>query len=287
MAFDNLCKLLAENHPDRFAEWLLGSPISSPVEVLKTELGLEPIRADSVTFLRTENKILHLEFQTRWMSLPPIPFRMLEYWTRLHRIFNLPIVQVVVVLTPPSDKVVIENWFRSGHTQHQFNVVKMWEEPTEFFLNDPILLPFATLTQTESSDRLLNQVRHYVEQLPEPEQRRQVSSYVQLMAGLKYDKEVVRRLFSEGIMRESVIYQEIFQAGEVQGEARGEARGEAQGERRMAIRILSRQLGDLSPSLISQLNELSLGKIEALGDAMVDFISIEDLTQWLEKARVN
>ena len=133
--------------------------------------------------------------------------------------------------------------------------------------------------------RVLNDViiRHHVEQIPEPEQRRQVSSYVQLMAGLKYDKEVVRRLFSEGIMRESVIHQEIFQAGEVQGEARGEA----QGERRMVVRILSRKLGDLSPFFISQLNELSLGKIEALGDAMVDFMSIEDLTQWLEKARVN
>ena len=84
-------------------------------------------------------------------------------------------------------------------------------------------------------------------------------------------------------MRESVIYQEIFQAGEAQGEARNEARGEC----RMAIRILSRQLGNLSPSLVSQLNNLSLKQIEALGDVMVDFISLEDLTQWLKNARVN
>ena len=99
------------------------------------------------------------------------------------------------------------------------------------------------------------------------------------MAGLKYDKEVVRRLFSEGIMRESVIYQEIFQAGEAQGKARGACR--------MAIRILSRQLGNLSPSLVSQLNDLSLKQIETLGDVMVDFISLEDLTQWLKNDRVN
>ena len=133
--------------------------------------------------------------------------------------------------------------------------------------------------QTQSSDRLLSQVQHQVEQLSEPDQRRQVSSYVQLMAGLKYDKEVVRRLFSEGIMRESVIYQEIFQAGEAQGEARG--------ERWMAVRVLSRQFGNLSPSLISQLNELSLEQIEALGDVMVNFISLEDLTHWLEQVRAN
>ena len=122
-------------------------------------------------------------------------------------------------------------------------------------------------------------MQHQVEQLPEPDQRRQVSSYVQLMAGLKYDKEIVRRLFSEGIMRESVIYQEIFQAGEAQGKARGACR--------MAIRILSRQLGNLSPSLVSQLNDLSLKQIEALRDVMVNFISLEDLTQWLKNDRVN
>ncbi|MBC1218633.1 hypothetical protein GNF10_25260 [Nostoc sp. UCD121] len=35
------------------------------IKVLKTELSIEPIRADSVTFLQTENRILHLEFQTQ------------------------------------------------------------------------------------------------------------------------------------------------------------------------------------------------------------------------------
>ncbi|KAM3097215.1 hypothetical protein ACKFKG_06430 [Phormidesmis sp. 146-35] len=51
MSFDNLCKLLSEKHPARFASWVLGTPQVS-VEVLKTELSIEPIRADSVTFLQ-------------------------------------------------------------------------------------------------------------------------------------------------------------------------------------------------------------------------------------------
>ncbi len=109
--------------------------------MLKTELGIEPIRADSVTFIQARDCILHLEFQTRWLSKPPIPFRMSEYWTRLYRIYGLPIVQVVVVLTPPTDKTVIENFFRSGTTYHEFSVVKMWEQPTELFLDDPVYYP--------------------------------------------------------------------------------------------------------------------------------------------------
>jgi predicted transposase YdaD len=57
MSFDNLCKLLAEKHPDCFATWLLGEPSTTPIEVLKTELSIEPIRADSVTFLHTRGQI--------------------------------------------------------------------------------------------------------------------------------------------------------------------------------------------------------------------------------------
>jgi predicted transposase YdaD len=63
VAYDNTCKYLAETYPAEFAQWLLKSD-TSDIQVLKTELNLEPVRADSVTFLRVANTILHLEFQT-------------------------------------------------------------------------------------------------------------------------------------------------------------------------------------------------------------------------------
>jgi predicted transposase YdaD len=52
MSYDNLTKILAEKYPERFATWLLGTPQTN-VEILKTELSIEPIRADSLTFLKT------------------------------------------------------------------------------------------------------------------------------------------------------------------------------------------------------------------------------------------
>jgi predicted transposase YdaD len=69
MSYDNLTKILAEKYPERFATWLLGAPQTN-VEILKTELSIEPIRADSLTFLKTHSRILHLEFQTCWISEP-------------------------------------------------------------------------------------------------------------------------------------------------------------------------------------------------------------------------
>ena len=82
--YDNACKYLAEQYPAEFVSWLL-SVQSQDIRVLKTELTLEPIRADAVTFLQTANQILHIEFQTLPTSNPSIPFRMLDYSVRLKR----------------------------------------------------------------------------------------------------------------------------------------------------------------------------------------------------------
>ncbi|OKH57946.1 hypothetical protein NIES2130_17405 [Scytonema sp. HK-05] len=70
MSYDNTCKYLAENYPADFARWLLSSD-TSDIEVLKTELNLEPIRADSVTFLQISNQILHLEQDLRTENPKP------------------------------------------------------------------------------------------------------------------------------------------------------------------------------------------------------------------------
>lgn len=97
MAYDNICKYLAEQYPSNFIRWLLASEETN-IQVLKTELSLEPIRADSVTLLQTSNQILHLEFQTQPESEPPLGLRMLDYWVRLHRQYRCSIAQIVIFL---------------------------------------------------------------------------------------------------------------------------------------------------------------------------------------------
>ena len=57
MSYDKACKYLAEQYPADFVRWLLEVE-PTEIEVLKAELTLEPIRADSVTFLQTANQIL-------------------------------------------------------------------------------------------------------------------------------------------------------------------------------------------------------------------------------------
>ncbi len=279
MSFDNLCKLLAEKYPDRFAAWLLGEPSTNAIEVLKTELSIEPIRADSVTLLQTRGQILHLEFQTNWQSDPPIPLRLLDYWVRLHRLYRLPVTQIVVVLLPPSEGTTIETLFELGLTRHEFQVVKLWEQDPELFLQDAALLPFAALTRTQDSTRLLDRVVQQVAEIPEVTERQEMSAYVQLMAGLKYDKEVIRRVFREGMMRESVIYQEILHEGEEKGREEGR-----QIERRSLISLqLEQRVGSLSDAQRDRISTLNLDQLTALAIALLNFSSQDDLDAWLNQ----
>ncbi len=277
MSFDNLCKLLSEKHPATFASWVLGTPQTS-VKVLKTELSIEPIRADYVTFLQLQGRILHLEFQTKLESTPPLPLRMLDYWVRLYRLYRLPITQVVVLLLPPAPGTVIETVFSVETTRHEYRVISLWEENPELFFNDPALLPLAPLAATTQPQTLLQQVVERVNQL-ESGQRSEISSYTQILAGLKYKKDLIRRLFREGMMRESVIYQEILAEGEQLGEKRGEQRGE-QRERSLILRQLTRRVGELPQEVRSHIESLSLEQLENLGEALLDFQAIVDLEAW-------
>jgi predicted transposase/invertase (TIGR01784 family) len=279
MSFDNLCKLLSEKHPQKFASWVLGTP-QTDVTVLKTELSIEPIRADYVTFLQLQGRILHLEFQTKIESTPPLPLRMLDYWVRLYRLYRLPITQVVVLLLPPKDESEITTTFTVENTHHQFRVIRMWEEKPEPFLQDSALLPLAPLTATNQPQILLEQIVQRVNQV-QTTQRPEISAYTQILAGLKFEKDLIKRLFREGMMRESVIYQEILEEGEQRGEQRGRQEGRQEGERSLVLRLLTRKLGELPPEMREQVETLSLEELENLGEALLDFTSLLDLQGWL------
>ena len=272
MPFDNLCKLLSEKYPDRFASWVLGKPQQS-VEVLKTELSIEPIRADSVTFLQLQGRLLHLEFQTKLESNPPLPLRTIDYWVRLYRLYRLPLTQIIVLLLPPSEDTVIETAFIVENTRHEYQVLRLWEQEPELFLNDPALLPLATLAATTDSEALLRETAQRVSQL-EVERKQEVSTYTQILAGLKFEKALIQKIFREGMMRESVIYQDILEEGREEGRS--------QGELNLIIRLLTRRFGAVDETVRSRIVTLPLALLEDLGEALLDFAEIEDLINWLQ-----
>jgi predicted transposase/invertase (TIGR01784 family) len=92
--FDNICKFLAENFSTDFASWLLGESITL-TELSPKELSLEPIRADALILLQSDEVVLHLEFQTQPDA--NIPFRMVDYRLRTYRRFPHKRMRQVVI----------------------------------------------------------------------------------------------------------------------------------------------------------------------------------------------
>jgi predicted transposase YdaD len=60
--YDNTCRFLAENYSADFASWLLGETVTM-TELKPSELSLDPIRADVLILLQSDDDILHIEFQ--------------------------------------------------------------------------------------------------------------------------------------------------------------------------------------------------------------------------------
>ncbi|NEQ12164.1 MAG: Rpn family recombination-promoting nuclease/putative transposase [Moorea sp. SIO4E2] len=123
-----------------------------------SELSAEPIQADALTLLQSTNQILHLEFQTLPPSEPPLPFRMLDYWVRLHRKYRCPIEQVVIFLKSTTSDLVFNNEFRDINTWHRYRIIRLWEQDPQALLANRALLPLATLAKSNNPNLLLEQV---------------------------------------------------------------------------------------------------------------------------------
>ncbi|QJB46272.1 DUF4351 domain-containing protein [Dolichospermum flos-aquae] len=278
MSFDNVCKLLAEKYPFDFAKWLLPQAPKT-IKVLKTELSIEPIRADFVTFLQTENRILHIEFQTNPQSKPPIPFRELDYSVRLIRTYQVPVTQVVIFLQETNDPIVFTEEYVNETTRHRYRVIRMWEQDSALFLNNLALLPLAPLTQTNSPQGLLSQIANSVAKIADRETKQDIAAYTEILAGLRFEKDFIRQLLSEDIMQESVIYQDILQKGERIGEQRGEQKGEI----KFCLFLLNQRFGELDSLIVERVKGLPVEQLENLGAALFNISEVADLVTWLNQ----
>ncbi|NEO40014.1 MAG: Rpn family recombination-promoting nuclease/putative transposase [Moorea sp. SIOASIH] len=270
--FDNTCKFLAESFSEDFASWLLGEPITM-TQLSPSELSLEPIRADALILLNSDDFVLHVEFQTQPDST--MAFRMADYRLRVFRRFpNKQMRQVVIYLTRSTSELVYQTAFEIPGTRHEFEVIRLWEQPTQLFLESTGLLPLAVLTQTPDAAATLRQVAARVEAIPEIRIQSNVAASAGILAGLLLKRDFINQVLRRDIMEQSVIYQDI------------KNEGRHEGEQSLILRLLLRRIGEVSPEMRTQVQALSLAQLEALGEALLDFTKPDDLDEWMRSLSV-
>jgi hypothetical protein len=106
-----------------------------------------------------------------------------------------------------------------------------------------------------------------------------------LFAMLEANKKQGKKLEEEEqdlIMKLSPIYMEKLAEREQIGLEKGLQQGLQQEANLLIIRQLNRKFGNLSPLLANRIASLPLKTLEDLGEALLDFNSVEDLINWLE-----
>lgn len=206
--YDDTCRFLAEHFSADFASWLLGKSVTL-TEIQPSELSLNPIRADALIFLESDESILHLEFQT--LPKGDIPFRVLDYRVRgFRRNPSKPMRQVVIYLKQTASELVYQTSFTMERTRHEFEVIRLWEQPASLFLQYPGLIPFAVLGQSADAEETLRQVAQRVDQISDLTTQASLMAASGILAGLKLEDEVIYRILRRDIMQESTVYRSIY-----------------------------------------------------------------------------
>ncbi len=273
--YDNVCKFLAENFSNDFARWIFGEA-QELTSISPTELSIEPIRADSLILLQSEDVVLHLEFQT--LPDETIPFRMADYRLRVHRRYpNKDMRQIVIYLKSTGSQLVQQNVFNISGMRHEFEVIRLWEQPYSDLLQFTGLLPLAVLGRSSDRTQTLREISSLIDNINNRREQSNIAAATSLLAGLVLKKDVINAILREEIMQESVIYQDIKK----QGVEQGIEQGRKQQANLMILRQLKRRIGEIEPSLSTRITGLSVEQLEALGDALLDFSSRDDLDAWL------
>ena len=199
---------------------------------------------------------------------------MADYRLRLYRKFPEKLVrQVVIYLNPSQSPLVRETTFNIGSLNHQFEIIRLWEQPTAIFQKYQGLLPFATLSKTSDPEDTLRQVAKQIENIQDKQVQSNVAASTAIISGIALSKEIIKRLLRSDIMKESVIYQEILLEGLAKGEARGLAEGKAKGlaegeakglakaTNQIAINMLR---SNISVDVVAQVTGLTVKQVQKL-----------------------
>jgi predicted transposase YdaD len=84
-------------------------------------------------------------------------------------------------------------------------------------------------------------------------------------------------------LKQTRFYQEVFAEGQQQGRQEGQQEGRQEGEMTLILRLLQRRCGVLAPEVEERITRLGLERLEALGEALLDFTGPADLERWLRE----
>ncbi|MDJ1181374.1 DUF4351 domain-containing protein [Roseofilum sp. BLCC_M91] len=254
--------------------------------------------------------LVHVEAQSS--SKKDFERRMFVYFARLHEKFALPVYPIVLFSydTPLKEaknkyKVTFPDL---NVLQFNYQVVQLNRLNWRDFLNQPNPIASALMAKMridpQDRPKVKAQCLRLLTTLKLDPARMQlisgfVDTYLKLNASeeIQFEQEIstftppeqessmeiITSWMEKGIERG---IEQGIERGIEQGIERGIEQGIEQGsirEKELITRQIKRKLGEINPELESQIKALDIDRLEALGEALLDFNSVEDLIAFLQQ----
>ncbi len=219
------------------------------------------------------------EIQLRYSEW--MPYRMRAYAALAQEKYHLPVYPVLVNVLPPSETTIVRDRFEQEFmglvARQDYRVINLWEVDVNIVFERSlnILLPFVPILQGGGDEGVIRQA---VQRLQADTDLNELESLLAFFASFVLDIELIAQIlrWDMVVLRESPWYQEIFHEGEL--------RGSQQEARSLILKLLTRKIGSIPSEIRSQVESLSVTQLEVLGESLLDFTAIADLTHWLQSA---
>jgi len=195
--------------------------------------------------------------------------------------------QIVVYLRETASELVYQNVLELSQLHHRYEVIRLWEQPAEQFLEVPGLFPLASLSRTDDPLATLTTVSEKIAEIANRRVKANIAASTALLAGLRLKKEEIRRLLRSEMIQESVIYQEIWETALERGLQEGRQEGLQEGRqeglqeglqegrqeglqegRQVAMREIAVQLlaSGMEIAQVASMTGLSVEEVEKISD---------------------
>jgi predicted transposase YdaD len=123
-------------------------------------------------------------------------------------------------------------------------------------------------------------------EIAEPQTQRNVINLIESIIIYKLplkNREEIEAMFELQDLKKTRFYQEALGEGKLEGMQEGEVLGRQKGEANLVIRLLNRRFGEIPQNLREKILAMSVEQLENLGESLLDFESLSDLVNWLDR----
>jgi hypothetical protein len=279
---DRVVKVISGRHPDCFLDLFYGRDRTvNLIGVEDAQLQIPEHRADKIwrvqDGVREGCVILEAIIEPDRRDFPGISLKN----AAVRVAFNIPAITVLVYLQRGKYATFPDTFhdeFGGLGNEHKFARILLWEHEDRIRSGElKELAPFLPLFYDDPPVEILELTNALIESVDDEDVRLELKGVAAIIGVRKFAEQSVKQILKLDykMIREKTIFTEWF------------AQERAEGKHLLLLKQLEKKFGPSAPEMKSALQKLGSDESDALGLALFDLQTVDDLKGWLSKELVS